>query len=141
MKTKRFWEAFGRADALYGQYAAAHGLNVYQLNVLYCLYGAEGQTQSEIASRTGLSRQTVSTVIRALLQKRFVTLSPAPGDRREKLVCFTMDGRDWAGDTLAPLHAIEDAVYRALGAAQAASLQELLDRFETLFSRECRQED
>ncbi len=133
---KRFWEAFGRADALYGQYAAAHGLNVYQLNVLYCLYGAEGQTQSEIAQRTGLSRQTVSTVVRALLQKRFVVLSPAPGDRREKLVRFTMDGRDWASDTLAPLYAIEDAVYRAMGAAQAAGMHESLDRFETLFRRE-----
>ena len=34
---RKFWEVWGRSDALYNRWAAAHGVNNYRLFVLYVL--------------------------------------------------------------------------------------------------------
>lgn len=81
---RKFWEVWGRSDALYNRWAAAHGVNNYRLFVLYVLDNHPGATQKAIADHAGLPKQTVNTVVRALRDEGYVTLSPASGDRREK---------------------------------------------------------
>lgn len=65
---RKFWEVWGRSDALYNRWAAAHGVNNYRLFVLYVLDNHPGATQKAIADHAGLSKQTVNTVVRALLE-------------------------------------------------------------------------
>ena len=79
---RKFWEVWGRSDALYNRWAAAHGVNNYRLFVLYVLDNHPGATQKAIADHAGLPKQTVNTVVRALRDEGYVTLSPASGDRR-----------------------------------------------------------
>lgn len=64
---RKFWEVWGRSDALYNRWAAAHGVNNYRLFVLYVLDNHPGATQKAIADHAGLPKQTVNTVVRALL--------------------------------------------------------------------------
>lgn len=42
---RKFWEVWGRSDALYNRWAAAHGVNNYRLFVLYVLDNHPGATQ------------------------------------------------------------------------------------------------
>ena len=63
---RKFWEVWGRSDALYNRWAAAHGVNNYRLFVLYVLDNHPGATQKAIADHAGLPKQTVNTVVRAL---------------------------------------------------------------------------
>lgn len=86
---RKFWEVWGRSDALYNRWAAAHGVNNYRLFVLYVLDNHPGATQKAIADHAGLPKQTVNTVVRALRDEGYVTLSPASGDRREKNASLT----------------------------------------------------
>lgn len=65
---RKFWEVWGRSDALYNRWAAAHGVNNYRLFVLYVLDNHPGATQKAIADHAGLPKQTVNTVVRALLE-------------------------------------------------------------------------
>lgn len=90
---RKFWEVWGRSDALYNRWAAAHGVNNYRLFVLYVLDNHPGATQKAIADHAGLPKQTVNTVVRALRDEGYVTLSPASGDRREKNASLTPAGR------------------------------------------------
>lgn len=59
---RKFWEVWGRSDALYNRWAAAHGVNNYRLFVLYVLDNHPGATQKAIADHAGLPKQTVNTV-------------------------------------------------------------------------------
>ena len=51
---RKFWEVWGRSDALYNRWAAAHGVNNYRLFVLYVLDNHPGATQKAIADQAGL---------------------------------------------------------------------------------------
>lgn len=106
---RKFWEVWGRSDALYNRWAAAHGVNNYRLFVLYVLDNHPGATQKAIADHAGLPKQTVNTVVRTLRDEGYVTLSPASGDRREKNASLTPAGQTYARALLEPLYALEDA--------------------------------
>ena len=54
---RKFWEVWGRSDALYNRWAAAHGVNNYRLFVLYVLDNHPGATQKAIADHAGLPKQ------------------------------------------------------------------------------------
>ena len=125
---RKFWEVWGRSDALYNRWAAAHGVNNYRLFVLYVLDNHPGATQKAIADHAGLPKQTVNTVVRALRDEGYVTLSPASGDRREKNASLTPDGQAYARALLEPLYALEDAVFARMGDAR---VQEMMDATNT----------
>ena len=81
---RKFWEVWGRSDALYNRWAAAHGVNNYRLFVLYVLDNHPGATQKAIADHAGLPKQTVNTVVRALRDEGYVTLSHRRPAREER---------------------------------------------------------
>ena len=85
----KIWEAWGRTNALYTAWCAAAGQNQYRVIVLYAIDAHAPTTQKHIADYTGLSKQTVSTVMRALKEEGFVSLQAGKSDRREKKVYLT----------------------------------------------------
>ena len=48
---RKFWEVWGRSDALYNRWAAANGVKNYRLFVLYVLDNHPGAAQEAIAAR------------------------------------------------------------------------------------------
>lgn len=133
---RKFWEVWGRSDALYNRWAAAHGVNNYRLFVLYVLDNHPGATQKAIADHAGLPKQTVNTVVRALRDEGYVTLSPASGDRREKNVSLTPAGQAYARALLEPLYALEDAVFARMGDARVQEMMDAIALFNMLFEKE-----
>ena len=76
--------------ALYDEYAKRNGLSMKSLLVLNALYYAkDGITQKAICERTFNSKQTVSLIIKSLLQEGYVTLEEDENDKRNKLVRMT----------------------------------------------------
>ena len=133
---RKFWEVWGRSDALYNRWAAAHGVNNYRLFVLYVLDNHPGATQKAIADHAGLPKQTVNTVVRALRAEGYVTLSPASGDRREKHASLTSAGQTYARALLEPLYALEDAVFARMGDARVQEMMDAIALFNMLFEKE-----
>ena len=133
---RKFWEVWGRSDALYNRWAAAHGVNNYRLFVLYVLDNHPGATQKAIADHAGLPKQTVNTVVRALRDEGYVTLSPASGDRRENNASLTPAGQTYARALLEPLYALEDAVFARMGDVRVQEMMDAIALFNMLFEKE-----
>ncbi len=130
------WEAWGRTNALYTAWCTGAGHNPYRMLVLYAIDEHEPITQKSIADRTGLSKQTVSTVMRPLRDEGYVTLSTVETDRREKRVEFTQKGREYACELLSPLYEIERRVFEAVGAERVKRMSEAIELFNTAFENE-----
>ena len=137
----KMWEAWGRTNALYTAWCAAHGQNQYRLFVLYTIDAHEPVTQKEIAERTGLSKQTVSTVMRALKEEGLVSLAAGETDRREKNVCLTPEGKSCAEQSLAPLHALEQRVFDIMGAERMKQMTDSITLFNLVFEKEMETQD
>ena len=90
---RKFWEVWGRSDALYNRWAAAHGVNNSRLFVLYVLDNHPGATQKAIADHAGLPKQTVNTVVRALRDEAIY--SPAQVKKRVYIVDEVHRQRSW----------------------------------------------
>lgn len=82
----------GQTNALYTQWCSEHNGNYYRYLILYVLDGNESITQKQISDSTGLSRQTVSSVVRSLKAEGIITLHSATKDRREKYIRMTDEG-------------------------------------------------
>lgn len=133
---KKLWESWGRANALYTAWAANRNINSYQLFVLYAIDGHDGITQKRIAEVTGLSKQTVNTVIRTLKEKDYLMLSAGEGDRREKLVRLTSSGQAYSSGLLAPLYALENGVVEMIGMERIREMMNNIQLFNTVFEKE-----
>lgn len=135
-EVNRMWEAWGRTNALYMEWSAEHGLNPYRLFVLYALNAHEPITQKGIAEYTGLSRQTVNTVMRPLRAEGYVTLCTGESDRREKTVRLTEQGKAYAEELLTPLYQLEQRVAEIVGAERMKQTTDTIALFDLVFEKE-----
>lgn len=133
---KKIWEAWGQASTLYNAWAAERSINPYQLFVLYAIDGHDAITQRMIADYTGLSKQTVNTVVRTLKADGYIELASASADRREKLVRFTPAGAEYSARLLAPLYALEKDVVDMIGADRIGDMLSSIRLFTTVFEKE-----
>ena len=133
---KKVWEAWGRASALYMAWAAGRNINSYRLFVLYAIDGNRTITQKTIAEYTGLSRQTVNTVIRTLKNEGYLELVAGNPDRREKLVRLTPQGEVYSVEMLSPLYKLETRVFDMIGAGRIKEMMNAIDLFTTVFEKE-----
>ena len=133
---EHMWEAWGRTNALYTAWCTAAGQNQYRLFVLYAIRAHEPVTQKEIADSTGLSKQTVSTVMRALKEEELVVLRAGKSDRREKNVYLTQKGKQYAEEILAPLHQLEQRIFDIMGAERVKQMTDAITLFNLVFEKE-----
>lgn len=133
---KKFWGTWGQANALYTRWADAHEINYYLLFVLYALDGQEAMTQKMICDCTGLTKQTVNSVIRSLKNEGYVVLSPGREDRREKQVSLTEKGIAYSQEVLAPLHELERTVLTRMGSDRVEQMINDITLFNTVFEKE-----
>ncbi len=132
------WKVWSQTNALYTEWCTERNYNPYRLLVLYAAYGHEPITQKQIADRTGLSKQTVATVMRGLKDEGYVSLSVGTGDRREKYICLTEQGNAYAGEMLAPLYRLENRVFDLMGGERIRQMLDAVSLFNTVFEKEMR---
>ena len=133
---KKIWEAWGKGNALYSAWASDRNINSYQLFVLYAIEEHETITQKTIAETTGLSKQTVNTVIRTLKRDGYVELTDGNADRREKLVSLTSKGVEYSVKLLEPLHEVENRVFELIGEDRIKDMMNFIQLFNTVFEKE-----
>lgn len=132
----KMWEAWGRTNALYTAWCAAAGQNQYRVIVLYAIEAHAPITQKTIADYTGLSKQTVSTVMRTLKAEGLVSLRAGESDHREKKVYLTQRGTLYASEILSPLHTLEQRVFDIMGAERMKQMTDAITLFNLVFEKE-----
>lgn len=132
----KMWEGWGRTNALYTAWCSSTGQNPYRLFVLYIINAHEPITQREIADCTGLSKQTVSTVMRTLKDEEYVSLSTGESDKREKNVHLTPKGKEYIQEVLSPLYELENRVFDIMGADRMKQMSDAIRLFNIVFEKE-----
>ena len=135
-EAQKLWGQWGQANALYSFWAASKNINYYLLFVLYALYGQEAMTHKKICICTGLTKQTVNSVIRSLKEDGYIQLSPGSGDRREKQIALTEKGQAYSRERLAPLQELEQRVIRSMGSDRVRQMVEDITVFSTMLEKE-----
>lgn len=133
---QKLWGGWGQANGLYSSWAAANNINYYLLFVLYALDGQEDMTQKKICICTGLTKQTVNSVVRSLKEDGYAVLSPGRGDRREKQVSLTEKGISYSEKLLAPLRELENRVLHIIGRERVEQMIADISLFNTVFEKE-----
>lgn len=109
---------YQETDRLYYEVARGCGISESAYWVLYAVLDAdEPRTQAQIAEDHSLSRQTVSSSVRALEQRQLVRLDYAEGSRRDKVVVLTKEGQDFCVRYVKPAMEAERRAFASLGKA------------------------
>ena len=133
---QKFWGVWGQANGLYSSWAASKNINYYLLYVLYALEGQKAMTQKKICICTGLTKQTVNSVIRSLKEEGYVELVPGLEDRRERQIILTEKGEVYSRELIAPLRELEHRVLQSMGSDRAQQMVDDIALFNTLFETE-----
>lgn len=116
--------------ALYDEYAKRHGMLMKTLLVVNVLfYAQDGMTQTEICKRTFQSKQTVNLIIKNLLKDRYVTVTEAPKDKRNKMVRMTEAGRTYCEKVVRHITWAEDTAMSMFTADEQKQLIDLSRTF------------
>lgn len=133
---QKLWGVWGRANGIYSSWAASKGINYYLFFVLYALDGQEAMTQKKICTCTGLTKQTVNSVIRSLKEEGYVELVPGLEDRREKRVILTRKGIAYSSKLITSLREMERRALEIMGSDRAQQMVENITLYNALLEKE-----
>ncbi|MBB1062977.1 MarR family winged helix-turn-helix transcriptional regulator [Limosilactobacillus fastidiosus] len=117
------WLAFNR---IYERLATQNSLSFAELSVLLALedhnYCA---TNRQLVLDTGLSKQTISSLVQKMARNGLMCLESNPVDRRSRLVKLTKRGQKWAEQVLYNIHQFETKTMNKLGEKKIRQLNSL----------------
>ncbi|MCI8320156.1 MAG: MarR family transcriptional regulator [Dorea sp.] len=137
---QKLWGVWGRANGLYSSWAASKNINYYLLFVLYALEGETAVTQKKICMCTGLTKQTVNSVIRSLKENGYIELAKGHEDRREKQILLTEKGAAYSSELLTPLRRMERRVLEIMGSDRVREMVDNIALFNTVLEKEMEKE-
>jgi DNA-binding MarR family transcriptional regulator len=95
--------------------------------VLRLCSDASDVTISQIGRELGITRQGASKIVASLRDRGYVSLSPSPTDRREKIVKLTRRGVEFLAAQREAARRIEARIRSELGSEALDGLYQLLD--------------
>lgn len=125
---------------VYGTLAKRYNLNYNSLMVLYTLEGSEKCTQKDICDVLQLSKSTVHSILNDFVRKGYMTLQAEPGNRKEKIICLTPQGKIYLEEIMSKVHEIEKRVMLKLGSTLCSQLADSNTAFYEAFKAEVEHE-
>ena len=95
-------------------------ITLRQTVLLAAIAEAEGASQSDLVSATGVDRSTLAEMMARMEQKGFISRSAAHDDGRAKSVSLTSEGRRRLQSALPAMRAVDKALLNALPANRRA---------------------
>ncbi len=138
---RKLWGVWGQANGLYSSWAASRNINYYLLLVLYTLEGQKAMTQKKICTCTGMTKQTVNSVIRSLKEDGYIELISGCEDRREKQVTLTEKGIVYANELITPLRELEHRALQIMGNDRVMQMVDNIILYNTLLEKEMERKD
>lgn len=119
-------------DEIFHNMALRSGLSDSAFLIFYAIAElGEGCLQKDIADRYFISRQTVSSSIRVLENKRYLFLRP--GKRRDMHIYLTDSGKDFLESRLYPLLVMEDEAMAAMPPGERQEFFRLFQKYLNLY--------
>lgn len=119
---KRYYQIWFETNQLYSQWAARHGITVNALLVMYMIRNTEHCSQQDICRMLMLPKQTVNSILKNLERQGCVCQRTDEADRRNKIITFSHEGREYAEGILSELYRAETEALNAMGPVQVKGL-------------------
>ncbi len=111
----RFISVYRGIDGLYSTAAERMDLSGSAFDIIYGIYEeARPCTQKEICEKWSLSKQTVNSSVKKLVERGILEVTPSEENFREKLIFFTGEGEIIAKNTVAKIMEAERAAFEKL---------------------------
>ncbi len=123
-----------RVTQHYDHVLAPSGLRVTQFSLLSQLLGRGAMAIGPLADELDMDRTTLTRNVAPLVDAGLVTLTPAAGDARVRMVSATVAGRRRHAQAKRLWRIAQDDVNRSWGAPQVASLHRLVDGLMETFT-------
>ncbi len=105
-----------------------HDWAKYAHNAVFGTLGSDGDRATDMASRAGITRQSMGEVIRELVGLGILEMQPDPADRRAKLVTYTAAGKEMASRGRAHIVELERRFADELGEEEYEVARRVLER-------------
>ena len=121
--------------------SAAYGLNQLEIDILLFLHNnPECHTAGDICRYRGLAKSNVSAAVERLRARGVLTVSPAPDNRRQRLLAFTADGQRIAAALAEIQRCSLEPLFAGFTAQEQQTLQDYLRRMDANLLRELNKE-
>ena len=118
-----------------------YGLNQLEIDILLFLHNnPDCRTASDICRYRGLAKSNVSAAVERLRARGVLTVSPAPDNRRQRLLAFTADGQRIAAALAEIQHRTVEPLFEGFTAEEQQRLQEYLSRMDANIQRQLKKE-
>jgi DNA-binding MarR family transcriptional regulator len=101
-------------------------------SILVPLFEEDGLRMGDLAKRAGLSKQTMTTMVRLLERDGLVQRAPDPGDGRASLVFLTDRSREFRPVATRVVREVEELVEERLGPRDVAKFHRFLEEVQSL---------
>jgi DNA-binding MarR family transcriptional regulator len=106
---------------------AGLGVTPEQWSVLSCLWHADGQHQSELATKTGRDKFTISRIVSLLEKKGLVTSRPDSRDKRRSNVFLSQNGRELQGPVTRIVEDFSEELFQGMTQEELNELRRILE--------------
>lgn len=124
-------------DRAYEAYARSAGLTYFSLSVLEMIYRNDGAcTQKSVSEGLMCPKQSVNLIVREWLDDGYLALVPLDSDRRNKRICLTDKGRDYAGRIIGRLERADESAFSRLTVDDREAFVRFAKIYTSAFSEE-----
>ena len=132
----KYYTVWQECNYVYGEWAKMHDLSINSLLVLSAIYeGKRDCTQKKISQRWMIPKQTTNMVLKDFEKKGVVELLPLEEDKRNKRICFTAAGKEYADTIISQLRKVELSVVEKMGIQRMEQMNDALALFTELFAK------
>lgn len=125
-------------DHIYSEFSRACGLSDCAYWMLVDTSTAGGSVAvSRLTSEWFYSKQTINSAIKTLTARGFATLEFAEGSHKNKVVCLTKEGRQFAERYALPAQKAEQQAFEALEPWEQREIMRLIGKFSQVLAEEC----
>ena len=125
-------------DHIYSEFSHTCGLSDCAYWMLVDTSTAGGSVAvSRLTSEWFYSKQTINSAIKTLTARGFATLEFAEGSRKNKVVCLTKEGRQFAERYALPAQKAEQRAFGALEPWEQREIMRLIGKFSRALGDEC----
>lgn len=125
-------------DHIYSEFSRTCGLSDCAYWMLVDTSTAGGSVAvSRLTSEWFYSKQTINSAIKTLTARGFATLEFAEGSRKNKVVCLTKEGRQFAERYAMPAVKAEQRAFDALEPCEQREIMRLIGKFSRVLGDEC----
>lgn len=112
-----------------------HGVTRREWRMLALLHGSDNLTPSELARRAHLDRARTSRALSALVEKRLVTRTVKPSNRKKVWLSLTPQGQGLYESLMPEIQNINREILTALDESEVAQLNDFLARLHASAQR------